>query len=124
MAKAYIEHVAVYVKDIDWYIEFFNNTLGFTERMRKQESGQPKQVWLYGGIQLIEVSEDQAIGKLGHLGIMAEDQQNTLEKIKQYDVKPMPQGDNWWQLPDGLCIEILQAKPGTVRDILDVVPWQ
>lgn len=124
MNKAYIEHVAVYVTDIDWYIEFFEHTLNFTERMRKEEAGQPRQVWLYGGIQLIEVPENQGAGKLGHLGIMAEDQQGALAKIRTYDVKPMPQGDNWLELPDGLCLEILQAKTGTVEEALQVAPWQ
>ena len=123
MNRSYIEQVAIYVTDIDWYIDFFENTLNFTERMRKVENGQPRQVWLYGGIQLIEVEKNHLTGKLGHLGIMAENQQEALKKIKQYDVEPMPQGNNWWQLPDGLCIEILQAKPGTVKDILDVTPW-
>jgi len=124
MTKAYVEHVALFVTDIDWYIEFFQTTLNCTERMRKEEPGQPRQVWLYGGIQLIENTEPQPTGKLGHLGIMADNQKEALEKIKTYDVKPLPQGENWWQLPDGLCIEILQANPGTVKDVLDIVPWQ
>lgn len=124
MTKAYVEHIAIFVTDIDWYIDFFRSTLNCTERMRKEEAGQPRQVWLYGGIQLIESNENQQNGKLGHLGIMAENQKEALKKIKEYDVEPMPQGDNWWKLPDGLCIEILQANPGTVNDVLGIVPWQ
>lgn len=48
--------------------------------MRKVENGQPRQVWLYGGIQLIEVEKNHLTGKLGHLGIMAENQQEALKK--------------------------------------------
>ncbi|MBO1305587.1 VOC family protein [Enterococcus sp. 669A] len=123
MTKAYIEHTAVFVTDVEWYVEFFHQTLGFTERLRKEEPGQPKQVWLYGGIQLIEGTENQDSGKLGHLGIMVDDQQAVLKKINRYPVKPLPQGENWLQLPDGLCIEILQAAPGSIEEVLQAKPW-
>lgn len=123
MNKAYVEHVAIYVTDIDWYVNFFNDTLNMTVRMKKDIPGDARQIWLYGGIQLIEVDENQNIGKLAHLGIMAEDQQETTEKIRKYNVRNMPQGDNWFELPDGLCLEILQAKDGAVSEVLNVSPW-
>lgn len=124
MNSAYIEHTAIYVSNLEWYLDFFETTLNFTERMRKEEVNQPKQVWLYGGIQLIQVTENQVAGKLGHLGIMTEDQAATIKKIQAYPVKQLPQGSNWFELPDGLWIEILQANPGAVKEALKVVPWQ
>ncbi|MGM0215829.1 VOC family protein [Enterococcus sp. AZ109] len=123
MTKAYIEHIAVFVTDVEWYVDFFYQTLSFTERLRKEEPGQPKQVWLYGGIQLIESQEKHHSGKLGHLGIMVDDQQAVLKKINTYPVKQLPQGENWLQLPDGLCLEILQAAPGSIEQIQAAKPW-
>ena len=121
--QAYIEHVALYVQDIPWYLDFFKQTLGLTERMRKEENNHLKQIWLFGGLQLIERSTSEPQGQLAHLGIMVENQQETLAKILKYDVKQLPQGPNWIELPDGLQLEILQAAPNSVQQALNVTPW-
>jgi lactoylglutathione lyase len=51
--KAYLEHVAVWVKDIHWHIEFFHDVLGMTMREVDGDAASPRQVWTLGGLQFI-----------------------------------------------------------------------
>ena len=122
--RAYIEHVAVRVKDVDWHIGFFRDVLGLGVRdERPADGGRPRQVWLVGGLQLIQ---DETFGgpedRLGHLGIMVDDYQGVLERAARWDAKPLPAGPNWLALPDGLNIEILQASAGAVEAALAIDP--
>lgn len=118
--QSYMEHVAIYVKDLDWHIRFFREALGMTLR---DESQYPKQVWTIGGIQLISNPAYEAPeGRMAHLGIMTEDLEAALEEVYRWDVKAMPQGRNWVELPDGLCIEIMQAAGKAVSEVLCVQP--
>lgn len=117
---SYMEHVAIYVKDLEWHIRFFREALGMTLR---DESQYPKQVWTIGGIQLISNPGHEAPeGRMAHLGIMTEDLEAALVEIYRWDVKAMPQGRNWVELPDGLCIEVMQAAGNAVSEALSVQP--
>ncbi len=124
VTKTYLEHVAIRVKDIDWHIRFFHDVLGMTIRNeRGGDGGAPRQVWTIGGMQLIADPDFQGPeGRLGHLGIMAEDLEEVLRAARAWDVKELPQGRNWFALPDGLNIEILQATSGSVAAALAVDP--
>lgn len=118
--QSYMEHVAIYVKDLDWHIRFFREALGM---MLRDESQYPNQVWTIGGIQLISNPAYEAPeGRIAHLGIMTEDLEAALEEVYRWDVKAMPQGRNWVELPDGLCIEIMQAAGKAVSEALCVQP--
>lgn len=120
----YLEHMALYVKDLDWHIEFFKKVLEMDVRMTNGESAPNRQVWLYGGIQLIEdLNFNNLEGRCAHLGIMAENQQEVLRKAYKENVEKLPQGDNWFKLPSGLCIEVNQANSGSVKEYLDINPW-
>ena len=44
--KAYIEHVAVRVKDIHWHIKFFCEVLGMDMREVDGSVDDPRQLWL------------------------------------------------------------------------------
>ena len=61
-------------------------------------------------------------GRIAHLGIMTEDLESTLEEVYKWDVTQMPQGRHWVALPDGLVIELLQAKGNSVAEALAVNP--
>ena len=39
-----------------------------------------------------------------------------------WGVTPLPQGPNWFALPDGLCIEIVQATGSAVAQALAIDP--
>jgi catechol 2,3-dioxygenase-like lactoylglutathione lyase family enzyme len=111
-SKAYLEHVAIWVKDIQWHIRFFEDVLGMTMREVDGSVDAPRQYWTLGGLQFIHSPEFAGPeGRLGHLGVMCEDLEKALAAAKAYDVVEMPQGRNWLRLPDGLAVELIQAKP-------------
>lgn len=111
--KSFVEHTAIYVKDILWHIRFFEEVFGMTVLHLEGTHKLPRKVWLSGGIQ---INEDKGFyaqeGRLAHLGITTDDLSLCLEAAYERGVTTMSngQGKNWIRLPDGLCIEVLQAK--------------
>ena len=122
--RAYVEHVAIRVKDIDWHIRFFRDVLGMTLReARDATDAAPRQVWTIGGVQLIADPDFVGPeGRLAHLGVMAEDMEAVLREAKAWGLREMPQGRNWLALPGGLTVEILQATENSVAAALAVDP--
>jgi catechol 2,3-dioxygenase-like lactoylglutathione lyase family enzyme len=121
--RAYCEHVAIRVKDVDWYVRFFRAVLGMSIRDETEGDGKPRQVWTIGGIQLIaDPGFVGPEGRLAHLGIMVEDQEAVLREARAWGVQELPQGPNWLALPDGLNVEILQAAGTSVADALAIDP--
>jgi catechol 2,3-dioxygenase-like lactoylglutathione lyase family enzyme len=120
--RAYVEHAAIRVRDIEWHIRFFRDVLGMT--LRDDRRGQmPSQVWTIGGVQLIADPDfDGPEGRLAHLGVMVEDEAEVLREAEAWGVTALPQGPNWLCLPDGLCIEVLQARGTAVADALAIDP--
>lgn len=110
--KAYVEHVAVWVKDIHWHIRFFHEVFGMTPREVQGSLETPSQYWTIGGMQFMSAANFEGPeGRLGHLGMMCEDMEAALAAARQFDVTEMPQGRNWLRLPDGLSVELIQASP-------------
>ncbi|RQS65348.1 VOC family protein [Burkholderia sp. Bp8963] len=122
--KAYLEHVAIFVKDIQWHIRFFEVVLGMTLREVDGTLDAPRQYWTLGGLQFIHAPEhDGPEGRLAHLGVMCEDLEAALTAAQRFSVTEMPQGRNWLRLPDGLAIELIQAKPAScVAQALSINP--
>lgn len=120
--RAYVEHAAIRVRDIEWHISFFHDVLGMT--LRDDRRGEtPSQVWTIGGVQLMaDPGFEGPEGRLAHLGIMVEDPAEVLRAAASWGVTELPQGPNWLRLPDGLCIEILQATGTAVADALAIDP--
>ena len=121
--KAYVEHVAVWVRDIQWHIRFFRDVLGMTMREIEGTVDSPRQFWTLGGMQFI-ASPDFAgpEGRLAHLGVMCEDLEAALAEAQSWGVIEMPQGRNWLRLPDGLAVELIQASGNAVAEALAVNP--
>jgi len=112
--KAYLEHVAIRVKDIHWHIRFFEDVLGMTVREVDGPRESPRQYWTLGGLQFIsEPRYEGQEGRLAHLGVMCEDLEAAIAAAQAFGVGEMPQGRNWLRLPDGLAVELIQAKPAT-----------
>lgn len=120
--RAYVEHAAIRVRDIEWHIRFFREVLGMG--LRDDRRGEtPSQVWTVGGVQLMsDPGFTGPEGRLAHLGIMVEDQAEVLHDAASWGVTALPQGPNWLALPDGLCIEILEATGTAVADALAIDP--
>jgi catechol 2,3-dioxygenase-like lactoylglutathione lyase family enzyme len=124
VAKAYIEHVAVWVKDIHWHIRFFREVLGMEMREVQGPPDNPAQYWTLGGMQFIAAPDFAGPeGRLGHLGVMCEDQAAAIAAALARGATPMSQGPNWLRLPDGLALELIQARPAAaVAQALAVNP--
>ncbi len=125
--KAYVEHVAIRVKDIHWHIKFFYEVLGMDVREIDGSTDDPRQYWTLGGLQFMATPDFDAPpcndgGWLGHLGVMVDDLDSAIAEAHKWGVKPLPQGRNWLQLPDGLAVELIQAAPGSVAQALSVNP--
>jgi hypothetical protein len=119
--KTFVEHAAIRVKDIHWHIRFFGEALGMSIRNIEGPEGHPKQVWFFGGVQLVsDPGFEGPEGRSAHLGIMTEDLEASIEEVNRWAVTPMPQGRNWVALPDGLVIELMQAKGNSVAEALAV----
>ena len=76
--RAYVEHVAIRVKDIHWHIRFFDEVLGMDVREIDGPPENPSQYWTVGGMQLMSTPDFQAppsneAGWLAHLGVMVDD---------------------------------------------------
>ena len=56
-SKAYVEHVAIRVKDIKWHMKFFYDVLDMDVREVDVSDGsdanEPRQYWTIGGVQLM-----------------------------------------------------------------------
>jgi len=121
--KAYVEHVAIFVRDIHFHIRFFQEVLGMTMREVDGTPEEPRQYWTVGGMQFIAMPNFAGPeGRLAHLGVMCEDLEAALAAAHQFDVKAMSQGSNWLRLPDGLAIEFIQARNDAVGRALAIDP--
>jgi len=121
--KTYVEHVALRVKDISWHIGFFRDVLGMPVRESIGPVDRPEQVWTVGGIQLIaDASFEGPEGRFGHLGMMTNDVEGAITAAQTWGVGAAPQGRNWLLLPDGLVVELNQALPGAIEQVLAIKP--
>ena len=125
--SAYIEHVALRVRDIHWHIRFFREVLGMDLREVDGPCENPRQCWTVGGLLFMAVPGFEAppsndAGWLAHLGVMVDDLEAALSAARTWGARPLPQGRNWLQLPDGMAVELIQAAPGSVAQALAVRP--
>ncbi|MCM2296683.1 VOC family protein [Rhodoferax sp.] len=121
--RAYVEHVAIWVQDIQWHIRFFDQVLGMTLREVQGPLDSPSQYWTLGGMQFMAKPDfAEPEGRLGHIGIMCEDLEVAIAEAQSFGVTAMPQGRNWLRLPDGLAVELIQASPGSVAHALSINP--
>lgn len=121
--KSYVEHVAIWVKDIDWHIRFFHDVLGMTMREVDGPADAPKQFWTIGGMQFISAPDFAGPeGRLAHLGIMVDDLEAALAEAQGWNVQQLAQGRNWLRLPDDLTLELIQADGSAVAEALAIQP--
>ncbi|MBU8881356.1 VOC family protein [Bacillus sp. FJAT-29790] len=119
--NSYIEHTAFRVKDIHWYIRFFKEALGMTIITVDGLEEAPNQVWLLGGLQLIsDPGLERSQERMDHIAIMTDDLQSALQEVYAWDVIELPKGRNWVELPDGLVLELIQAKANSVAKLMEV----
>lgn len=120
MTRGYLEHVAIRVRSLAPHLAFFRDVCGMEIRDEKIIGGL-RQVWVTGGIQFIE---DPAFegpeGRFAHLGIFVDDLDSALDAARAHDVTVLPKGRNWLLLPDGLEVELDQARGDSVARALSI----
>lgn len=57
------------------------------------------------------------------MGLMVDNVERTLDKAYQIGVKELPQGHNWFELPSGICIEVIKGRKEVLKHILQQEPW-
>jgi catechol 2,3-dioxygenase-like lactoylglutathione lyase family enzyme len=121
--QAYVEHVALWVSDIQWHIRFFREALGMGMRELQGQPDDPRQYWTVGGLQFIADRDFHGPdGRFAHLGVMCEDLEAAIRAARGFGATSLPQGENWLRLPDGLTLELIQARPGAVASVLAINP--
>ena len=123
--RAFIDHVAIAIHDLPWHIDFFTHVLGMRETRRQlTPDGQLRQVWLDGGIQLVQVSAKEPVsdGHSRHLGIVLDDFATTIKDVlKTSGVQQIPGAPaTWVELPEGLVLELFPAVPGSIEKALQL----
>jgi catechol 2,3-dioxygenase-like lactoylglutathione lyase family enzyme len=121
-----MEHAAIYVRDIDWYIKYFRDVFGMEIIEKEERDGELKQVWLHGGVQLavspgFEIGDPQTQG-VPHIGIMTENVELAIEASRERGARPVEGKENWVWLPDGVALEIKLAKGTAVAEVLAIHP--
>lgn len=115
-ALAYLEHVAFRVADLAPHLTFFREGLGMVPTQIAGDADSPKQVWLLGGLQIIQDPEAASSeGRFDHLGLVCTDVPAAIAAAKAHGAIEQPRGPHWLRFPDGLLIELLPQKADEVR---------
>jgi predicted enzyme related to lactoylglutathione lyase len=110
-SDVFVDHVALFVQDIQWYISFFEEVFGMEIKRFEGTLPSPEKLWFSNGIQLISTDEcTEPSGNLAHIGIFVSDIDAVLEKAYQRGAVALPKGRHWLKLMDGLCLEIMPIK--------------
>lgn len=112
MGRPSVGHVAVRVRDLEGYLDFFQNVMGMdVTEARCDEDGTVRRVWV-GGMQLqrdeaYEPSE-RADEQMTHIGIDVDDAGALLDKVYACDgIEQYGENRSWFVLPEGPVIELV-----------------
>ncbi|MFG6082448.1 VOC family protein [Paracoccus litorisediminis] len=120
---AYVEHTAFRVRAIAPLVTYFRDVLGMTVTQVDGDPAAPRQVWLLGGVQMIEDPHfDGNEGRFGHLGIVCEDVPAAIEATLAHGGRSTEKGPHWMVLPDGLFLEFMPQKNEAVQKIRALDP--
>lgn len=99
-----LHHVAISTAEFERYVEFFEK-LGMS--VRRTAGEKPKrQLWFNEGIQINEVTD--AGDKVDHIALGVDNFHDTLELALNNDCSPINNKDNWFKLPNGVSIELME----------------
>jgi len=121
-----LNHVGMYVKDIDESMNFYTKTMGFREAFSfKDKEGKPTLVYLQISrdtfLELAPASADRPVG-FSHAGLWADDLKTTVAALRQRGVKlddphigltnaPLTNVTD----PNNLRLELLDYPPGSLQ---------
>ncbi len=104
--KGTLGHVAIYVNDFDWYIDFFNNC--FEMEMTRTRGEAPNRiVWFAEGIQVNEAVSPETLGDaIDHICLKVADVPAAVAEALTYGCTTLPNGAHWFALPNGIKVEL------------------
>jgi len=123
--RAYVEHVAVWVRDLEWHVRFFAEVFAMHVRaVDVADGGRTTQCWTVGGLQLMVLDHEATapVHPVAHLGIMCEDRDAAVDRALALGAQSLPHGRHWLRLPEGLVVEVLQAHNDAVATALGIEP--
>ena len=116
--KAMLDHVALNVRDFEWYLNFFEEVFGMKE-VKRQGDMPYRKFWLDGGIQLCECQVDTgSAGPMDHICFVSDDVDAVIEAAKARGCITVPEAakargcitvpykPTWFILPNGVVIEM------------------
>lgn len=107
--SARVDHVALHVPRLAWYVELFREVFGMT--VTAEDTGDPHQVW-FDGLQLIEHhSVVPAEGMLAHVAFGVEDAARVTSALARRGCTQLQRGPRWWSIGDGLIVELVDEAP-------------
>ena len=109
--QAFLDHAAFFVRDIAPHLVFFRDALGMTVVKVDGDPQAPRQMWLDGGLQLIQNADFAGPeGRFGHLGLICKDVPAAIAAAIAHGGQPIAKGPHWLEMPDGLLLEFLPEK--------------
>lgn len=120
---AYLDHVAFTVRDITPHLAFFRDVLGMTVTKRDGNLEKPSQVWLLGGLQIVEDADFRGPeGRFAHLGLICADVPAAIRGALAHGGKSLDKGAHWVEMPDGLLLEFLPDTRNAVETVRNLDP--
>ncbi|MBC2775241.1 VOC family protein [Rhizobium sp. AQ_MP] len=120
---AYLDHVAFTVRDITPHLAFFRDVLGMTVTKRDGNLEKPSQVWLLGGLQIVEDADFRGPeGRFAHLGLICADVPAAIKGALAHGGKSLDKGAHWVEMPDGLLLEFLPDTRNAVETVRNLDP--
>lgn len=120
---AYLDHVAFTVRDITPHLAFFRDVLGMTVTKRDGTDEKPSQVWLLGGLQIVEdAGSTGPEGRFAHLGLICADVPAAIKGALAHGGKSLDKGAHWVEMPDGLLLELLPDTRNAVETVRGLDP--
>ena len=83
--------------------------LGMTVKRRTGEAPS-RQLWFYEGFQLKEVDFAESGSDVDHIALESKDIRETVRIALENGCKLHPRGINWFVLPNGINIELMEVE--------------
>ncbi len=101
-----LHHVAIAIAEFEKYKELFEK-LGM--KVQRTTGEIPfRQLWFYEGIQLKEVCEVEVGNHVDHIAFDVQNIEETVKIALENGCSSHPRGDNWFILPNGTIIELME----------------
>lgn len=103
-----LHHVCITTQEYEWYVRFFMEVFDMTIE-RAVNNAPERHLWFDQGIQINERSENEEAGNaVDHISIAVDDIHTTVSKALKKGCMPLPQGPQWFSLPNGIKMELKQ----------------